>query len=269
VGALAARLESHAGEGGRVVLGPRSRPERVPLSLAQSRMWFLNRFDPTSAAYNLPLMLRLTGRLDVAALQAAVDDVIARHEVLRTVYPEHDGVGYQSIRPAAAVRLDLDPVAVDESEIFARIEEFASAPFDVTADVPVRAQLLSVTDTDFVLLVVLHHISGDGFSMAPRTTPSGSARSSATRPTRSRWRPASSGTGPSGWPGFPNSWSCPPTGHGPRSRPTSAPRTGSRSTGRCRPGSRRWPARTAPPRSWWCTPPSRCCSRGSAPPTTS
>ncbi|ORC15215.1 phosphopantetheine-binding protein, partial [Rhodococcus qingshengii] len=90
---LAARVESEIGSGARAALTARVRPERVPLSLAQQRMWFLNRFDTLSSANNIPVAIRLSGLLDVAALQAAVSDVVVRHEILRTVYPEVDGVG--------------------------------------------------------------------------------------------------------------------------------------------------------------------------------
>src|SRR5690606_11872195 len=88
VAALAAKLESHAGTGRRreLVAGPR--PDEVPLSLAQQRMWFLNRFDNQTAVNNIPLAVRLTGALDTEALALAVADVIDRHEVLRTVYPQ-------------------------------------------------------------------------------------------------------------------------------------------------------------------------------------
>ena len=94
---LAARVESEVGSGARAALTAMVRPERIPLSLAQQRMWFLNRFEPGSAVNNIPVAIRLSGSLDVAALQAAVSDVVARHEVLRTVYPEVDGVGFQEI----------------------------------------------------------------------------------------------------------------------------------------------------------------------------
>ncbi|RQO39707.1 hypothetical protein DBV08_32330, partial [Rhodococcus sp. KBW08] len=92
---------------------------------------FLNRFDTTSSANNIPVAIRLSGSLDVAALQAAVSDVVARHEILRTVYPEVDGVGFQDILSADRVRLDLSPVGVSESGVVGAVTEFLSAGFDV------------------------------------------------------------------------------------------------------------------------------------------
>ncbi|MGN0123014.1 MAG: amino acid adenylation domain-containing protein, partial [Rhodococcus sp. (in: high G+C Gram-positive bacteria)] len=92
VAALAVRAEEHAGSGGRPALQAQPRPDSVPLSLAQQRMWFLNRLDPDSAAYNIPVAIRLTGSLDLTALEDAVAALFARHEILRTVYPEADGV---------------------------------------------------------------------------------------------------------------------------------------------------------------------------------
>ncbi|MFE3703341.1 phosphopantetheine-binding protein, partial [Nocardia tengchongensis] len=107
VAALAARVEAQAGTGGRRALVAQARPDEIPLSLAQQRMWFLNRFDTASAVNNIPLAVRLTGDLDTAALLAAVGDVLERHEVLRTIYPENaEGRGVQVILPADQVRLD-------------------------------------------------------------------------------------------------------------------------------------------------------------------
>ena len=96
--ALAARLGSHVGGGSRAALTAQVRPVRVPLSLAQQRMWFLNQLDTNSAGTTSPVAITLNRRLDVVSgLEQAVADVIGRHEVLRTVYPEVDGVGYQKI----------------------------------------------------------------------------------------------------------------------------------------------------------------------------
>ncbi|TQC40107.1 amino acid adenylation domain-containing protein, partial [Rhodococcus sp. WS4] len=169
VKALAARVESHAGSGGRVPLVARERPERVPLSLAQSRMWFLNRFEPESAAYNIPIAIRLTGVLDISALQAAVADVVERHESLRTMYPETVDGPVQAIVSAAEVVPDLTPVKVAEDEALGRVVDLVSGGFDVTAGVPVRAELFRVAEDEFVLALVVHHISADGFSMGPLT----------------------------------------------------------------------------------------------------
>ena len=166
---LAARVESEVGSGARAALTAMVRPERVPLSLAQQRMWFLNRFEPGSAVNNIPVAIRLSGSLDVAALQAAVSDVVARHEILRTVYPEVDGVGFQEILSADRVELDLSPVAVSESDVVGAVTEFLSAGFDVAVEVPVRARLFAVSESEFVLAMVVHHISGDGVSMGPLT----------------------------------------------------------------------------------------------------
>src|SRR5690606_31136064 len=89
VARFAERLAELSGEGSeRRALTAGPRPERVPLSMAQQRMWFLNRFDEQSAAYSIPIAVRLSGELNVAALRAAIGDLVDRHEVLRTYYPE-------------------------------------------------------------------------------------------------------------------------------------------------------------------------------------
>ncbi|WP_245562727.1 condensation domain-containing protein, partial [Nocardia araoensis] len=148
-----------------LVAGPR--PERVPLSLAQQRLWFLNRYDPQSAAYNMPWALRLTGVLDVSALSAALVDVVERHEALRTRYPEHDGVAYQQILPTAQVIDGVAVVDVDRDRLSEAVTAFGATGFDVTTDALVRVGLFAVTPVEHVLVLVVHHINADGFSMAP------------------------------------------------------------------------------------------------------
>ncbi|WP_160096783.1 non-ribosomal peptide synthetase, partial [Rhodococcus sp. T7] len=168
VHSLAARLESHTGGDGRAALVARERPERIPLSLAQQRMWFLNQMDTSSSAYNIPLALRLSGQLDGIALQRAVSDVIERHESLRTLYPEDSEGPVQRIVPAAEVQCDLTPIVLgDEEALFANVSGFLSAGFDVRVEVPVRVQLLRIANDEFVFAMVVHHISADGVSMAP------------------------------------------------------------------------------------------------------
>ncbi|MCE5291421.1 MAG: amino acid adenylation domain-containing protein, partial [Nocardiaceae bacterium] len=167
VSALAAAIEPHVGEGGHKPLVPQPRPSRIPLSMAQQRMWFLNQFEPGSAVYNIPLAIRLTGALDVDAMQAAVNDVIARHESLRTVFPEVDGLPVQEIRDEVVV--DLTPELVSSSEVFAKAAEIVTGGFDVAVEVPIRVALLQLNDreSEFVLVVVVQHISADGYSVRP------------------------------------------------------------------------------------------------------
>ncbi|MBF6327865.1 amino acid adenylation domain-containing protein [Nocardia transvalensis] len=148
-------------------LAARPRPPRLPLSFAQRRMWFLNRLAPESAAYTIPLAVRLTGQLDVAALAAAAADVLDRHEALRTRYPADAEGPYQEIVPAAEVPLTLQPQDVDPEALPARLAEIVGAPFDVTAEVPVRAALLRAAADAHVLVLAIHHINADGFSMGP------------------------------------------------------------------------------------------------------
>ncbi|MET8798296.1 non-ribosomal peptide synthase/polyketide synthase [Nocardia sp. NPDC004568] len=169
VAALAVRAEQHAGAGGRKALLAGPRPEYVPLSPAQQRMWFLNRFDPGSAAYNIPAAIRLSGGLDVAALRHAVADVMQRHETLRTVYPARDGQPYQLVLAADRVAPDLTPVPVRADELLDRVAGVVATGFDVTTEVPLRVALFQPAEDEYVLVAVVHHISADGWSIAPLT----------------------------------------------------------------------------------------------------
>ncbi|CRK52520.1 Non-ribosomal peptide synthetase [Rhodococcus sp. RD6.2] len=166
-----------AGLAGRAALAPRAadmpdlvageRPERIPLSPAQSRMWFLNRFDSKSAAYNIPLALRLSGALDVAALERALYDVLERHEVLRTVYPDSDGGPVQVVLPVDQVEFDLTPMDATEAEVPALLYRVLGTGFDVASAIPMRGKIIRIAPSEYVLAVAVHHISGDGFSMGP------------------------------------------------------------------------------------------------------
>ncbi len=162
---LAARLAqaSPAREG----LRPRPRPERVPLSFEQQRLWFLAQLDGPSPVYNLPVALRLEGDLDQPALAAALADVAGRHEVLRTVFPAASGQPYQHILDPAGLTWELPVTEVTGDEVAAAVAAVAGQPFDLAAEVPLRARLLSTGPGVHVLVVVLHHIAGDGWSMRP------------------------------------------------------------------------------------------------------
>ncbi|MGW4284539.1 amino acid adenylation domain-containing protein [Nocardia sp. NPDC004750] len=173
VAALARALDDASGGSARPALTRRAVTGPVPLSLAQQRMWFLNRLDRQSTAYNIPLAVRLTGELDVAALNAAIGDVVARHDVLRTVYPLHASGPVQVVLPVADTTPVLAPIAVPADDLAAAVADFVGGGFDVAETVPVRARLFAPVDgddaagTEHVLVVVVHHIAADGSSLAP------------------------------------------------------------------------------------------------------
>ncbi|MFD9906701.1 amino acid adenylation domain-containing protein [Streptomyces sp. NPDC059063] len=166
VAALATALDERP-ETGRPALLPAARPERLPLSYAQRRLWFLNRLEPGSGAYNMPLALRLTGRLDREALRAALADVLARHESLRTVFPERDGEPEQVVRATTAATVPLTLTDLAEDRLADALRAAVQEGFDLAAELPLRVVLFSLAEDSHVLLLVLHHVAGDGWSLAP------------------------------------------------------------------------------------------------------
>ncbi|MFD6826610.1 amino acid adenylation domain-containing protein, partial [Streptomyces sp. NPDC060085] len=187
---LAERVEAD-GAAARVAVLPASRPAEIPLSFAQRRLWFLNRFEGSaSSTYNLPITLRLTGTVDRDALAAALHDVVARHESLRTVFPESpDGTPFQRILHSEEISVRLDVLPVTADELPARIAEAAGCGFDLTEGLPLRAWLFTLDDTTQVLSVVLHHIAGDGWSMAPLARDLEAAYTSRTAGRAPEWNP--------------------------------------------------------------------------------
>ena len=151
----------------RPPLRPVSRPGRVPLSYAQRRMWFLNQVEGPSPTYNIPVALRLTGALDRPALHAALGDLVARHESLRTRFPAVDGVPHQQVVDAALARPVVAEVVVAEPELAERIDAAARLGFDLAVDLPLRAWLFVLGPEHHVLLLVMHHVVADGWSMEP------------------------------------------------------------------------------------------------------
>ncbi|WP_327191154.1 non-ribosomal peptide synthetase [Streptomyces xinghaiensis] len=163
VAELARRLDEVGGSL-RPAVTRQQRPERLPLSFAQRRLWFLGQMEGRSATYNMPAVLRLTGELDRAALAVGLGDLTDRHEALRTVFGEVDGVPYQRV-------LDLPPTLpcteVTPQTLDAEVAAFCGREFDLSVDPPLRARLFALSPTDHVLALVIHHIAGDGWSMAP------------------------------------------------------------------------------------------------------
>ena len=119
------------------------------------------------AAYNLPMVLRLAGDLDAVALAAALADVAGRHEVLRTVFPAVDGQPCQQILDPAEVSWELPVTEVAEADLAGAVAAVTGQPFDLATDVPLRARLFRLAAAEHVLVVVLHHIAGDGWSTRP------------------------------------------------------------------------------------------------------
>ncbi|MGW2387846.1 amino acid adenylation domain-containing protein, partial [Streptomyces sp. NPDC001658] len=170
IAALATAMGAGTETGRRTVTAVDPRPARVPLSYAQQRLWFLNRFEGPSATYNIPVALRLTGALDREALRRALSDLVARHESLRTVFAEDAEGAYQVVRDAAEARPELTVVEAGPREIEERLREAARRGFDLSAEsgeLPLRATLFEVGEDEHVLLLLLHHIVSDAWSRAP------------------------------------------------------------------------------------------------------
>nr|WP_156003783.1 non-ribosomal peptide synthetase [Streptomonospora sp. PA3] len=153
--------------GGRPPLRRAERPRRPPLSHAQQRMWFLYRLDGPRPTYNIPVCARLRGPLDRTALADALADVVARHESLRTVFPDDDGVPYQRILDPEQARPELPLTDTDEERLPGLLAEAAARGFELEAEPPLRARLFRTGPHEHVLLVLLHHIAADGASARP------------------------------------------------------------------------------------------------------
>ncbi|MYU07840.1 amino acid adenylation domain-containing protein [Streptomyces sp. SID8366] len=164
--ALAERLGA-AAPSRRPVLRRLARPARLPLSYAQRRLWFLDRLHGPGASYNEHIALRFEGPLDRPALRAALHDVVVRHEVLRTVFPDEGGEPYQHVLGPAGSRPDLPLSTVTEDGLADALRHAADVPFDLSRQAPLRAALFRPAPGTHVLLLVTHHIASDGWSLGP------------------------------------------------------------------------------------------------------
>ncbi|MEV6005140.1 condensation domain-containing protein, partial [Streptomyces griseomycini] len=144
-----------------------TRPERVPLSYAQQRLWFLQHLQGPSPAYNIPAALRLSGDLDHDALRAALLDLVTRHESLRTVFAEDTGGPRQQILHPAEALPGLPVEDVTEDRLDAVLADAARASIDLTADAPLRVRLYALGPREHVLMLVIHHAAADGWSLQP------------------------------------------------------------------------------------------------------
>ncbi|MFJ6615919.1 amino acid adenylation domain-containing protein, partial [Streptomyces sp. NPDC091289] len=162
-----AGLAAAFGSGGpsRPPLLAAERSARIPLSSAQQRLWFLHRFEGRSHTYNVPTALRLSGAVDRGALTEALADLARRHEALRTVFAEDADGPYQTVLDAADARPALTLRESTEEDVVADLEREARHTFDIGTEAPLRAALFTVGPDEHVLLVLVHHIATDGWSM--------------------------------------------------------------------------------------------------------
>ena len=147
-----------------------ARPEQLPLSYAQQRLWFLYQMEGAGATYNIPLALRLEGELNTSALEQALGDVVERHEALRTVFPQEEGVPYQKVLSGEEAQPRITVETISESELKQRLTEAAGVGIELERELPLRVWLFRLAEGDgrsHVLLLVLHHIAGDGWSLNP------------------------------------------------------------------------------------------------------
>ncbi|HST60364.1 MAG TPA: amino acid adenylation domain-containing protein, partial [Longimicrobium sp.] len=172
VAELAERVEEERRRGLPVLppIVPVDRTQPLPLSFAQERLWFLDQLEPGSATYNIPVAWRLGGALDEAALERAVGEIVRRHEALRTVFREVDGSPVQVIAPFSGFALPVEDLSAlgdadREAAVSQRAGEEARRPFDLAAGPLFRAELLRLAAEEHVLLLGMHHVVSDGWSI--------------------------------------------------------------------------------------------------------
>ncbi|MFJ4775268.1 amino acid adenylation domain-containing protein [Streptomyces sp. NPDC088762] len=186
--ALAGQV-AHAAQA-RPALAPAAPGGERPLSFSQQRQWFLNRRQGRAdGSYNSAMAFRLTGKLDTDALQAALGDLAARHEVLRTVIPERDGTPVPRVLDPEAGAPVLGTVSVFTDQLDTALASEADRGFDLTEEPPLRVRLFPAGADSFVLLIVLHHIAFDGWSMEPLLDDLATAYRARTGGRAPRWEP--------------------------------------------------------------------------------
>ncbi|HEU4511146.1 MAG TPA: amino acid adenylation domain-containing protein [Pyrinomonadaceae bacterium] len=168
---LEQRLKEKRGRvANRQTIPRRTKPGPAPLSCAQRRLWFLDQLDPGHTFYNATAAVRLTGRLDVPALECALDEIIQRHEILRTVFTAEEGRPVQIVQSRAFTNLPIHdlrelPAHMAEARAAQICADEAKRSFDLASGPLVRAGLLRLRADEHVLLLTMHHIIGDGWSI--------------------------------------------------------------------------------------------------------
>ncbi|MDI6565151.1 MULTISPECIES: non-ribosomal peptide synthetase DhbF [Bacillus] len=187
VAGLAAHLDLV--QSARPALQRAERPEKIPLSFAQRRLWFLHCLEGPSPTYNIPVAVRLSGELDQGLLKAALYDLVRRHESLRTIFPESQGTSYQHILDADRAHPELHVTEIAEKELSDRLAEAVRYSFDLAAEPAFRAELFVIGPDEYVLLLLVHHIVGDGWSLTPLTRDLGTAYAARCHGRSPEWAP--------------------------------------------------------------------------------
>lgn len=187
VAGLAAHLD--LAQSARPALQRAERPEKIPLSFAQRRLWFLHCLEGPSPTYNIPVAVRLSGELDQGLLKAALYDLVCRHESLRTIFPESQGTSYQHILDADRACPELHVTEIAEKELSDRLAEAVRYSFDLAAEPAFRAELFVIGPDEYVLLLLVHHIVGDGWSLTPLTRDLGTAYAARCHGRSPEWAP--------------------------------------------------------------------------------
>ncbi|HEY0053891.1 MAG TPA: amino acid adenylation domain-containing protein [Pedobacter sp.] len=170
VATLAGQIETQSDEGQSATvllpsIGSQVRPERIPLSFSQERLWFIDRLEG-SLQYHVPAVLRLTGKLNIEALNNSFQQIVNRHEALRTVILEQDGKPYQLINPQnkwSLIFVNGSDFVSNTTLLQSHVNELIKRPFDLSKDEMMRGHLIELND-EYLLVVTLHHISSDGWS---------------------------------------------------------------------------------------------------------
>lgn len=168
---LAEQLSSNQGELSDMKMGKLVKPELIPLSFSQQRLWFIDRLEGGSAHYNMPLALKLVGEFDAEAFKKAINSIVSRHEILRTTYHLSELQAIQKVSLESDVNIntiDLCYLPKEQREITASkfIKEEAEQPFDLSKDLMIRAKLVKLDDLQHIVIITLHHIASDGWSIS-------------------------------------------------------------------------------------------------------
>ncbi len=155
-------LRSVNGTGGDLPLAPVTRTSKLPMTFAQESLWAIDQISPDTGAYNISRALRLKGTLNTEVLQLSIDNIVSRHEALRTTFSSEDGKPVAVLKPETKIELVIEAT---ESNVAARVAEEGRKPFNLAVGPLLRVTLLHLVEDEHILLVTMHHIISDGWSM--------------------------------------------------------------------------------------------------------